>query len=184
MKLRTGWAVVLLIAMIVFSVCFGAYRGWSGERARVEETRAGLETMLQARVEAAYNLLAVAGRETYTKNADAEYLDAVSRVKADKDVLESSAPLRDKAEANENLTVDAQALLQHLAALPAVQADERDRMYAESYLPQMMEQSGEKTVSAQYNSAAAEFNKKFNGTFSGMIARVLGIRPAEEFLRK
>ena len=184
MKLRTGWAVVLLIAMIVFSVCFGAYRGWSGERARVEETRAGLETMLQARVEAAYNLLAVAGRETYTKNADAEYLDAVSRVKADKDVLESSAPLRDKAEANENLTVDAQALLQRLAALPAVQADERDRMYAESYLPQMMEQSGEKTVSAQYNSAAAEFNKKFNGTFSGMIARVLGIRPAEEFMRK
>ncbi|MBO4926239.1 MAG: hypothetical protein J5472_07140 [Clostridia bacterium] len=184
MKLRTGWAVVLLILLIVFAVCFGAYRGWSGERARVEETYAGLETMMQARVEAAYNLLAVAGREQYVKTADEGFLDAVNRVKADKDVLEGSASLREKAEANENLTVDAQALLQRLAALPAVQADERDRMYAESYLPQMMEQSGEKTAGAQYNSAAAEFNKKINSTFSGMIARILGIRPAEEFLRK
>ena len=184
MKLRTGWAVVLLILLIVFAVCFGAYRGWSEERARVKETYAGLETMMQARVEAAYNLLAVAGREQYIKNADEGFLDAVNRVKADKDVLEGGTSLRDKAEANENLTVDAQALLQRLAALPAVQADERDRMYVESYLPQMMEQSGEKTAGAQYNSAAAEFNKKIYGTFSGMIARILGIRPAEEFLRK
>lgn len=184
MKLRTGWAVVLLIVLVLFAVCFGAYRGWSGERARVEETYAGLETMLQARVEAAYNLLAVAGREQYTLNADQDYLDAVERVKKDKDALEGNASLRDKAEANANLTVDAQALLQRLAAVPAVQADERDRMYVDTYLPQMMEQSEEKTVGAQYNTAAAEFNKKLYGTFSGMIARVLGIRPAEEFLQK
>ena len=182
MKLRTGTAVLLLIALVLFAVGFGAYRGWSQERARVEETYAGLETMLHTRVEAAYNLLAVACREKYMQNADAELRDAVGRVKEDRDVLESGASLRKKAEANESLTRDAQALLAKLAALPPVQADERDRMYVGSYLPQMMEQSEEKTAGANYNTAAAEFNKKLNSTFSGMIAKVLGIRPAETFL--
>ena len=53
--------------------------------------------------------------------------------------------------------------------------------YAENYLPQMMEQSEEKTAGANYNAAAREFNQKLNGTFSGWLAKLLGIRPAEEF---
>jgi len=176
MKLRTGTAVILLIVLIVFAVGFGAYRGWSQERARVEETYAGLENMLHTRVEAAYNVLAVAGR--HLGAAD----EAVQRVAADRDILEGKASLRKKAEANEALTKDVDALLKKLSALEQVRSDSRDRGYVESYLPQMMEQSLEKTVGANYNSAAAEFNKKLNSTFSGMIAKLLGIRHAEEFI--
>ena len=49
MKLRTGWALVLMVILVVLSIGFGAYRGWSQERAKVEETYAGLESMLRTR---------------------------------------------------------------------------------------------------------------------------------------
>lgn len=179
MKLRTGTAVILLIVLVVFAVGFGAYRGWSQERTRVEETYAGLENMLHTRVEAAYNLLAVAGR--HLDQADEEVKAAARRVEADRDILEGTAALRRKAAANEALTEDAKQLLSGLSGMASVKAYGNDQWYVDSYLPQMMEQSEEKTARANYNTAAAEFNKKLNSTFSGMIARVLGIRPAEVF---
>ena len=49
MKLRWGAALALLIALACAAVGVGAYRGWSQERAAVEETYAGLTEMLEAR---------------------------------------------------------------------------------------------------------------------------------------
>ena len=85
------------------------------------------------------------------------------------------------AQANDALTQDVNALLEKLSALPTVQSDSRDSWYVSQYLPQMMAQSEEKTVGANYNSAAREFNQKLNSTFSGFLAKLMGIRPAEEF---
>ena len=178
MKLRTGWVFVLMICLVAFSVCYGAYRGWSQERARVEESYAGLESMLQTRVESAYNVLAVAKR--HISGEEGQRLFRL--VEQTRDVLEGSASLSEKAAANQSLTLYAKELLSHLAALDSVQADSRDKMYVESYLPQMLAQSEEKTVGAVYNQAASEFNSRIRGTFSGWIARnLLGIRLAEEF---
>ena len=176
MKLRTGYAVVLVIVLVVFAVGFGAYRGWSQERQKVEETYAGLESMLHTRVESAYNLLAVARR--HLEESD----EAVKRVIRDRDILEGSGALRGKAEANEALTKDAQALLDRLAQLDSVKNDSRDQMYVSSYLPQMMEQSEEKTAGANYNQAAVEFNRKMDSTFSGLLARIMGIQHAQQFI--
>ena len=53
MRLRTWVAWALLAAAVAFALCFGAYRGWSGEKAQVEETYAGLNAVLTARAEAA-----------------------------------------------------------------------------------------------------------------------------------
>ena len=177
MKLKTGWAFALMVILVVGSVIFGAYRGWSDERARVNETYAGLESMLQTRVESAYNVLAVAKRHVPEND---EYF---SNVKKELTVLESaSATLPEKARANEALTADAQALLSQMAQMDTVKNDSRDRMYVEDYLPQMLAQSEEKTAGAAYNQAAAEFNGRMKGTFSGWIARtLLGIKPAAEF---
>ena len=62
MKLKTGTAFVVMIVLIIGSVLFGAYKGWTEEKAHVDATYAGLESMLQTRVETAYNILAVAKR--------------------------------------------------------------------------------------------------------------------------
>lgn len=176
MKLRAGAALILMICMLAFSLGFGAYRGWSEERARVEETYAGLENMLHTRVESAYNLLTVAGRHL---NQEDELL---SRVAQERDALEGNAPLSQKARANEGLTRDAGALLERLAALDSVQKDDRDRMYVESYLPQMLAQSEERTAGANYNTAAAEFNRRLGDSLSGRVASLLGVPKAEEFI--
>ena len=177
MKLKTGWAFALMVILVVGSVIFGAYRGWSDERARVNETYAGLESMLQTRVESAYNVLAVAKRHVPENNEN------YSNVKNELAILEGKAALGDKAKANEGLTRDAAALLNEMAALDSVKKDERDSMYVNTYLPQMLAQSEEKTIGAAYNQAAADFNGRMKGTFSGWLARtLLGIKPAEEFI--
>ena len=181
MKLKTGWAFALMVILVAGSVIYGAYRGWSDERARVNETYAGLESMIQTRVESAYNVLAVAKR--YETQMDGAAKEHYQNVKKELSVLESpSIGLAEKAGANDGLSADAGKLLDELAAMDSVRRDSRDIMYVESYLPQMLAQSEEKTVGAAYNQAAAEFNSRIRGTFSGWIARnLLGIQLAEEF---
>ena len=180
MKLKTGWAIVIMVILIAGGVVYGAYSGWTDERALVNETRAGLESMLQTRVESAYNVLAVAKRHLPEDD------EAYQRVVRDRNDLESSSKDADdmaqKAKANDALTADAAALLDKLAQLDSVKKDSRDNMYVTSYLPQMLAQSEQKTVGAAYNQAAADFNSRMNGTFSGWLARsFLGIKPAAEF---
>ena len=99
-----------------------------------------------------------------------------------KSLLEGNSSLSAKADANAQLTDSVSDLLRYLSTLDSVQQDSRDKKYVESYLPQMMEQSEEKTAGANYNSAARDFNNKLNSTFSGFLAKLLGIKPAEEFL--
>ena len=185
MKLKTGWAIAIMVILIVGSVVFGAYRGWTDERALVNETRAGLDSMLQTRVESAYNVLAVAKRHV------PETDEAYQRVAQDLKDLESSQresetqAMARKAKANDALTADAAALLDKLSQMDTVKSDSRDNMDVNSYLPQMLAQSEQKTAGAAYNQAAADFNGRMNKTFSGWLARtMLGIKPAAEFIAK
>ena len=184
MKLKTGWAIAIMVILIAGSVVYGAYRGWTDERARVDETYTGLESMLQTRIESAYNVLAVAKR--HVPESDEAYL----RVQKDLFGLEGGSnpawnELAQQAEANDALTRDAAALLANLSQLDSVKNDERDLMYVTSYLPQMLAQSEEKTAGAVYNQAAAEFNTRIEGTFSGWVARnLLGFKLAKEFIAK
>lgn len=175
MKLRAGAAFFLMVLMLFFSVACGAYRGWNEERAMVEETLSGLESMLMARVEAACNVLTVAGRHLPKEQ------EAVARLRAARDTLAGESSLAEKAAANEALTQAAEDVLALLLAQESVQQDSRDRMYAESYLPQMLSQSEEKTAGAQYNTAAAQFNQRLSASISGRIAALLGVETAEEF---
>ena len=177
MKLKTGWAIAIMVILIVVGVVFGAYRGWTDERALVNETRAGLESMLQTRVESAYNVLAVAKR--HVPVTDEAYQRVAQDLKALEDKSDNLAP---RAQANDALTVDAAALLDKLSQLDSVKNDSRDNMYVTSYLPQMLAQSEQKTAGAAYNQAAADFNSRMSKTFSGWLARtLLGVKPAVEF---
>lgn len=176
MKLRASAAFFLMVLMVLFSVTYGAYRGWNEEQALVRETRDGLESMLKARVESAYNVLTVAGRHLPQDHP------AVMQLRSARDTLEGKYTLSEKAAANEELTRAAGEVLSLLMATESVKNDSRDRMYAENYLPQMLAQSEEKTAGAQYNIAAAQFNERLSQSFSGKIASLLGIEMAEEFI--
>ncbi|NLD83505.1 MAG: LemA family protein [Clostridiales bacterium] len=175
MKLKTGTAALILICLVVFAVGFGAYRGWNKEKSLVNETYPKLEAMLQTRVESANNVLTVASR--HLPGSD----DLLLQVSRDRDILAGKASLREKAAANEALTRDASALLEQLSSLTSVQADGRDLMYVSSYLPQMLAESESLTAKANYNTAAREFNESLKGSFSGWLARLMNIGPAEEF---
>ena len=149
MKLKTGTAFVIMIVLIIGSVLFGAYKGWSEEKAHVDATYAGLESMLQTRVETAYNILAVAKRHV------PETDEAYQRVSMDLGQLDNAySDLGRKAEANDALGRDAAALLKTLAELDTVKNDSRDKMYVDNYLPQMLSESEQMTVGATYNQAA------------------------------
>lgn len=175
MKLKTGTAWVLLICLAAFAVVFGAYQGWNKEKSLVNETYPKLEAMLATRVESANNVLTVAARHLDGQD------DLLRQVSADRDLLQGKRSLKEKAAANEALTRDAAALLEKLAALPSVRTDSRDKMYVESYLPQMLAESESLTAKANYNTAAKEFNDSLKGSFSGWLARLMNIGPAEEF---
>lgn len=176
MKLRSGAAFLLMICLILFSVCLGAYRGWSDERAQVEESLSGLESMIAGRVECAWNVWAVAKRHLPETDED------ILRMNEARDILSGSASLSEKAAADAWLSESAARVLEKLSSLPSVQQDSRDLMYAESYLPQMLSESEERTASSRYNAAAAQFNLQLQESFSGAIAHFLGVKPAEEFL--
>jgi hypothetical protein len=176
MKIRSGVAFLLMLCLVIIAVGVGAYQGWSEERAQVEETCAGLEKMLSTRVESAYNLLSVARR--HLPETDEQFI-AIANAR---DVLEGNASLPEKARANALLAENADALLKTLSVLPSVQADSRDQMYVKSYLPQMLEDSEALAAGAAYNTAAAAFNRQLEESFSGMLARMLGVKPAEEFI--
>ncbi|MBE5781854.1 MAG: LemA family protein [Clostridiales bacterium] len=176
MKLRSGVAFLLMLCLVIAALGIGAYQGWSDERKAVEETYAGLEKMIQARVESAYNLITVASR--HLPETDAPMAQLISA----RDILESNAGLPQKAAANELLSQSAHQILSSLSALPSVQSDSRDKMYVESYLPQMLEESQARTAGALYNTAAAAFNRELEESLSGFLARLLGVKPAEEFV--
>lgn len=174
MKFRIGAAIALIVCLAC-AICVGAYRGWSEERSQVEQLSSGLEQMLGSRVESAYNLLTVAQRHLPRNDA------RMQAVTEDREVLESNADFAQKAAANARLTRDGEALLSALLELDSVQQDDRDQMYVTAYLPQMLEESEEKTASANYNLAAAAFNARLRESFSGRLAQLLGVEPAQEF---
>ena len=98
MKLKTGTAFAIMVVLIIGSVLFGAYKGWTEEKSHVDATYAGLESMLQTRVETAYNILAVAKRHV------PETDEAYQRVSMDLSQLDNQYnDLSRKAEANDAL---------------------------------------------------------------------------------
>lgn len=179
MKFRPTAAFVLMLCMLAFAVCFGAYRGWSQEKARLDEPAASLNAMIRLRAESAYNLMTVARRHLPEGDEAVESVRACWRMLADEKGVYA---LDHKAQASENLTAAAEKLLARLAALDSVKQDSRDSMYVQSLLPQMLRESEQITAGAAYNQAAAQFNRELRGSYSGMIAMLFGVKPAQEFI--
>ena len=179
MKFRPAAAFVLMLCMLVFAVCFGAYQGWSQEKARLDVPAASLNAMILTRAESAYNLMTVARRHLPENDEAVESVRACWRMLADEKGVYA---LAEKARASETLTAAAEGLLARLSALDSVKQDSRDSMYVQSLLPQMLRESQEITVGAAYNQAAAQFNRELRSSYSGMIAMLFGVAPAQEFI--
>lgn len=53
--------------------------------------------------------------------------------------------------------------------------------YVTGLLPQALDQSAQWADDGMYNEAAGAFNKRLNGSFSGFLARLLGMTEAALF---
>ena len=177
MKAKNAFAFVVMLVLIVSALFIGAYKGWTEERAETESAAQPLDEALKTCVETANNILTVARRHVSTDD------ETVKALTADKATLESSKiGLQEKAEAAESLAKNAKALLATLSDTETVKADDRDKMYAEELLPQMLSSSEllVQEAAAQYNEAAGAFNERLSKNFfSGFLARLMGIQQAE-----
>lgn len=167
-------AFVLMLLMLTGALLFGANKHWKGERAIVEAEATGALKAIDVRVETAHNLLTVAYRHLPKDDA------LITAVGGGLAVMKNSAlPLADRVAACDAFITDAQALLAVLAQQESVIADSRDHMYATLMLPQTVEMCEERTMLDTYDYYAAEFNEGLYGSFSGWLARLSGVEPAE-----
>ncbi|MBQ8081818.1 MAG: hypothetical protein IJ240_07960 [Clostridia bacterium] len=178
-KAEKLWSWIILIVLIIFSLVWGAYKGWTGERADVDASCAVLEEALETRAEVASNILTVAKRHLPEDNA------LMQRLAAEKITLASrTLSLAEKSAGNQSLETDARALLTQLRQIDSVTRDERDMMYAEKLLPQMLDTSYEYVREAEnaYLSYAEDYNQRFDRYFfSSFIARFIGVDHAEAY---
>ena len=168
---------ILLVVMIAAAFLFGAYRGWKSEYEAVEAGRADLLSAYTVRKETARNVLTVA--ERYLQKGD----EALEKVRADWTALSAkNAPLSAMAGATAALQGDADMLLEKLRELPALQADDRDSMYAATLLPQMLDTTAQAVQTAEntYRGIADEYNDRFHRFYiSSFLAGLFGYRTAE-----
>ena len=169
-------AFVLMIALVLAALSWGGYKHWSTQRKQVDQTLGTLSDMLTTRREVITNILTVAARHLPKDDA------LIAVVEKDKNLLAGTQSLPLKAAANERLSQNAQALLAALAKTPSVVSDVRDSMYVNQMLPQALEQSASMVQEAAYNAQAESFNRQIGESFSGSLARFLGVRPAQQFL--
>ena len=169
-------AFLLMLLMLLSAVLWGAYKGWSGQRAQVATAQSSLDEMLSARREVITNIVTVAARHLPENDQQ------LSALRADRDRLGSSLDLAEQAAANERLSQGAAALLKTLAQDAGLQADARDLMYVSQMLPQALEQSQSLVQQAAYNAQAADYNQRLGDSFSGRLAGLLGIGPAQQFV--
>ena len=175
-KSNAVFAFLVMLVLLTASISIGAYKGWSEQKAEVEKSMGSLLEMLTARREIGSNILSVAKRHL---EANDEMMKSLQ-----KDIVElaKKSSFSDLAKANERFDHDAVALLAHLTSQSSIQSDERDLMYIEQMLPQALEKSARMTEQAEYNQQAQAFNQNINKSYSGRIAQLLGVKPAEQFI--
>lgn len=170
-------ALALLAMLVLFGLAFGigAYRGFTAEGDQVASALDSLSAVMDTRAEMGHNLLVVARRHLPEND------ECVKAVKEDVQQLDARANPLSKAEPNRRLSADAKALMDALAQLDSVKADQRDYGYVTGLLPQGFAQSAKWADAEKYNQAVEEFNKRLESGPNGWVARLLGIKPAIAF---
>ena len=168
-------AFIIMLVLLTASISLGAYRSWSAQKAEVEQSKGSLFEMLTATREIGSNILSVARRHLPKDD------EKIVGLQKDIDDLARNSSFSQLAGANERFENYAITLQANLKSLPFVQADARDFMYVEQMQPQALEKSARMTEQSEYNQQALAFNTEMNKRFSGKVAQLLGIKPAEEF---
>ena len=174
----TAFYFLLCAVLVVFGVLFGAYRGWRGEAEKVKaifEKPNGIATMLNYSANDAANLEKVALRHISKEDATLKELRD-SRL----GVADEKADLHSRFLANEKLTATAAELSRTLLDTPSVKASQRDTGYVNAILKDMdtWQNSG---AFDEYNAAADELNRRLDRSLSGLIAKLLFVKPARMF---
>lgn len=170
-------AVLLMLLLVAGALLFGARQGWVHERKALDGSLATVEERLTELRETGANLLVVARR--HLPETDPLYKEVEVLVKA----LATQKPLSARYAESEQLSGKANLLLQELRQQPSVQADERDLGYVDGLLPQRLDQASAAAWRDEYNARADIYNQGLTGSFSGRLAQMLGIRPADRLGR-
>jgi len=171
--------MIVMIAVIIFSVLFGSRRSLYAERSRVESAFLnGVEgdgfsigNDLNIRVGESLNLITIAKR----------YLDgndpAIRAVQEACDRLNESDDPSDMFDANQRLTEACTALSDKLAGLPLSEKDEKYRLGIVDEL-----KSRNDTISHDgYNDLAEKFNARLESFPANILSRLTGVKPISLF---
>lgn len=170
-------AFIIMLCLIALALLWGARKGWIEERRQVDSSLGSLEDRLKARGEVAANILAVAKRHLPPSEPLVQGLKADMEQLADK-----KNGLADKLAASGKLSRDALLLLNLLDRQPTLIGDSRDSMYVKQLLPQQLEQTASAGWEAEYNLQADNYNRGLENSFSGRLARLLGVDRVERLL--
>lgn len=166
-------SILLTLAMVAAALVWGAYQGWKGELRLVESSLAQVEERLKLRLETSQNILTVARRHLPGSEP------ALRSLREDAEAISAKGSLPDRAKAAQNARTHALQLLKLLEGTPSVKEDSRDSMYVLQLLPQQLEQSAAGGWQEEYNLRADGYNQGLKGSFSGWLARLVGVKPAE-----
>lgn len=171
---KPALAVMFMLITLGLAIGLGAYRGYKKEYKNGERALSSLNELFELKRELAYNVKTVAKRHAYDEKSANDMIEL-----ADSLVREKSLSKRQQLSEKLGKSIDAE--LKKLSEQQSVQNDDRDSFYVSKYFPQLLEQSNKWTDSGAYNEYARSFNSSLNESFSGRIARLLGVSSLEYF---
>lgn len=166
-------AILLTAGMVSLALLWGAHQGWQQELGQVKRSLGQVEERLSLRKQAGANLLVVAKRHLPAEEA------LLSKLQGEVEALGSKASLVARTSAAANMQQTATQLFEALQQVPGLQQDSRDSMYVNQLLPQQLEQSAPSGWHDEYSLQAHSYNQRLQGSFSGWLARLTGVRQAE-----
>ena len=175
-KGMTALCALLCALLTLSAVALGAWRGWQGERRETLSAftaNAAMTEYLEERAMDAANLRVVAQRHLPAEDADVAALQ-----QARKTLTEAGAEVEALAAADAALTRTAASLGQRLPQLDSVQRSSRDQAYVTTLTRALMHSEN---IMDGYNAQVEAFNTRLNTSFTGWIARLLGVQPLSPY---
>ncbi len=177
-NLSIGACVVISLALVLFGLFFGTFQGFADDRAHATALlsgEGGLMDVLSYQGADGLNLCVVARRHL-TSDADVATLEEAAQTI--RSTIASRAGLGSRKQESDRLLAAAAVVGQKLLATPSFQQSDRDKAYLDMLLTDM-EQLSRSAVIGSYNEAAADFNTQLGDPISGVLAKLLGVKPCE-----
>lgn len=176
-KAAVTLCAIVMVALVLFGLLYGASAGWREQRAQVDALFAGengLDTVLAYRGADGLNLAVVAAR--HLPEGD----EALTALRAASDTLRGGETLRARAEAAKAQDAAIARVQEALQGTTTYPASARDQDYVDMLTREIAQLARSKAIAA-YNESARDFNARLAEPFSGFLASVVGVHAVDTF---